>query len=253
MTMTEELPLNMLIIGPPKAGKSWMSATTPPPRLMIDLEGRSRYTPAGKDAIFWNGEDDPMTLGKSPSRTYILQTTDLAKLDVARQWLRTGKHPFKSVSLDSVMELRYLVIQHLKPGVIDIPRQDWGPINKTFETNLRDLRNLTDSDDKGPTKCVLFISGAEIEIETGHIKPIVKGEVGKLVPYWMDVVAYQEAITAKGGGTPYREMHIAQRAKNDLEVGDATDRIVTKLGSPIKDGSIQLLFDTLQGKSDDTK
>lgn len=239
-----ELPLNMLIIGPPKSGKTHTSATTPAPRLLIDLEGRSQYTPEGQKAIFWNGEDDPMTLGKSESRTYILQTTDMAKLDVAIQWLRTGKHPFKSVSLDSVMELRYLVIQVLKPGVIDIPRHDWGPINKTFENILRDLRNLTSG--AGPCKCVLFISGAEIELESGHIKPIVKGEVGKLLPYWMDVVGYQETITAKGGGTPWRELHIGQRPQNDLETGDGTNRIITKLGSPIRDATIQSLYDALQ-------
>lgn len=242
--MPDELALNMLLIGPPKAGKSWMSATTPPPRLLIDLEGRSKYTPAGKDAVYWDGEEDPMKLGKSASRTYILETRDMQKLDTARQWLRTGKHPFKSVSLDSVMELRYLVIEDLKPGVINIARPDWGPINKVFETILRDIRNLTQG--IGPTKCVLFISGAEIEIESKHIKPIVKGEVGKLLPYWMDLVAYQEVITAKGGGAPYREMHIAQRPDNTLEVGDGTNRIITALGSPLRDTSIQVLYDALQ-------
>lgn len=244
-----EYPLNFLVIGPPKAGKSWLSSTTPAPRLMIDLEGRSKFTPAGKEAVFWDGEVDPLSLPKSKSRTYILETSNLATFDMALQWLRTGKAPFKSISLDSVMELRYLVISSLKPGVIDIPRHDWGPINKTFENYLRDIRNLTQNPDCA-TKCIMFISGAEVEIETGHIKPIVKGEVGKLLPYWLDVTSYMESVTTKGGGTPYRELHLAQRAQNDLEVGDGTNRIVTQLGTPLRDVTVEQLFDALQKEVD---
>lgn len=240
--------LKMLLMGPPKAGKSWLGTTTPTPRLIIDMEGRAKYTPAGKQATFWNGEDEPLKLKKSPSSTYILETTDLAVLDTARQWLRSGQHPWVSLTLDSVMELKYQVKQSKHPGAAQPSRSDWGPINITFEDNLRDLRDLTTK--PGKLRCVVFITGASLEIESGKIQPIIKGTIGTLVPYWMDVVGYLEATGSKGMVNPTRKLHLRQRPENDLEVGDGTDMIVDKLGSPIIDASIIDLFEAIQPEGD---
>lgn len=242
-----ELPLRYLLMGPPKSGKTWQSSTTPPPRLMIDLEGRARYTPSGKDAIFWDGEEDPMKLEKSKSRTYILETGEIPVLDTARQWLRTGKHPFKSISVDSIMEWKFILERYMYPGVMDLDPKTKGVINKHFEDALRDIRDLAQAP-QSPVRCIMFITGASVDPFQGHIKPIMQGRVGEAVPYWMDLVGYQETITQKNSKLVFRELHLAQRPSNDLEVGDGTNKIISSLGTPIKDATVELLYETLQGK-----
>lgn len=246
--MNEEyVPLRYLLIGPSKSGKSTQSMTTPAPRLIIDMEGRSRFTDAGKDAVFWNGTDDPLKLPKSKSRTYILETRKIATIEQALKWLKSGNHPFISIVFDSVMEARWEVTQDFYPGYTEIPRNGYGAPNKKFEFLMRSFRDLSDKESPGPIQCVMFISGANLEIESGKIKPMIKGEIGKQIPYWMDVVAYIDVEQQKGG-TPKHKSWIKQREKNDLEVGDGTKLIVETLGSPVENLSVQDMFDALQGK-----
>lgn len=239
--MADTLPLTFMLIGGPKQGKTWLSSTVPAPRLIIDLEGRARYTPNGEKASFWNGVDDPMKINpKSPSSTYILETTDIQVLDTARQWLRTGKHPFKSIVLDSVMELRYYIIQSFFPGAIEIPRQQWGKPNNSLEQALRDLKHMVLSKDN-PCKCMVFVTGATTDIESGKVKPLVKGTVGELAVYWMDVVGYLHYDPK----TMKRYLYIGPNPM-EAEVGDGTNRIITKLGGKIVDPDFEVVFNALQ-------
>lgn len=218
---------------------------------MVDLEGRCRYTPQAKDAVFWNGEDDPMSLPKSASRTYILETVDLGKLSIAKQWLQTLKVPWKSISIDSAMEWKYLIENDLYPGRSELEPKEKGKINKVFEEAIRSIRDLT-TDPKSPVKCVMIISGASTDPFSGHIKPIITGKIGELLPYWMDLVGYQEAVTKMGSKIVKRELHLAQRSQNDLEVGDGTNRIIQKLGSPLYDPTVEELYNALQDEKTKT-
>lgn len=235
-----ELPLTFMLIGPPKAGKDWLSATAPKPLLIIDIEGRARYTPQGQKATFWDGVNDPMELEKSESQTYILQSTEVPVIDTALRWLRTGKHPFKSLALNSVMEYRYIVIQSVYPGVQDIPRNAWGKPNSILEQALRDMRNLAMSQ-SNPINCVIFVTGATTDIESGKVKPMVRGTVGELSIYWMDLVGY----LTYDSKTMKRVLYIGPNPM-DAEVGDATNRIVTKLGVKITDPDVTTMYEALQ-------
>lgn len=222
-----------------------MGTTGPAPRLILDFEGRARYSPNGQGAVFWNGEDEPLTLEKSPTRTHILETKSLPVLDMALQWIRSGKHPWKTLTMDSIMELKYLVKQGSHPGAAIPARHEWGPINSIYEDKLRQMRDVTD-DPANPINCVVFITGAQYDIESQRIKPILKGAIGDLIPYWLDLSTYQESILLKGAKEPIRKVWLRQREENDLEVGDGTNRIVTALGSPVTDPTVEIFYNALQ-------
>lgn len=242
-----DLPMSFLLCGPPKSGKTRLGATTPEPRLIVDLEGRARYGPEGKGAVFWDGSEEPLKLAKSSTRTYILQTKKLNVIDQAQQWLRSGKHPWKSFTLDSTMELKYMVKQAQFPGAVEPNRTQRGGINIVYENYLRVFRDILD-DPANPLKCGVFITGASYDSDSERIRPILQGVIGEMIPYWMDIVGYLEAVTMKGVTEPVRKLHLKQRKENDLEVGDGTDRIVTKLGSPIDSPNITSMWDALQAE-----
>ena len=92
--------LTMLVHGPSKAGKSLLGASTPAPRLLLDVEAAHRFLPI--KSVIW----DP----KGPPPVYD-GTWDTAVVNVrvwndalaALSWLQSGKHPFKSAIIDSVM------------------------------------------------------------------------------------------------------------------------------------------------------
>ena len=236
--------LSALVIGPSGHGKSWLGSTTPPPRLIIDLEGRAKYTPNGRGASEWDGVSDPMKLPKSKTRTYILRTTDLDDVAMARQWLRSGKHPFKSVTMDSLMEAQMRASKDLRPNVRDIFRpQDWGMLLRSMEDVVRDVRDLTMEPASG-IKCAVFIAGVQYDQEAGFQRPLMSGSITKRVPYWMDLVGYFEKVRLEDG-TLERRLWIDQRPENDLEVKDGTDDIIRKFGGCLIAPTFQEMYDAL--------
>lgn len=245
--MTEPT-LAALIIGPSGAGKSWLASTTPPPRLIIDLEGRARYTPNGRGATPWDGVSDPMKLAKSSTRTYILRAKTLVQLDTARQWLRSGKHPFKSVSVDSLMEAQIRVSEQIRPGLQALRLQDFGDLLRQMQVFTREIRDMVEEPATG-IKCVVFIAGAKRD-DDGYIRPLMQGQIAKNLPYWMDVVGYMEKVRTDANIT-VRRLWLDQwaDANTQLEVKDGTDYITSALGTCIADPTIEMMYSVLPGEA----
>jgi len=239
--------LNALVIGPSGAGKSWLASTTPPPRLIIDLEGRARYSPNGRQATPWDGVSDPMQLAKSPTRTYVLRAQTLPQLDTARQWLRSGKHPFRSVSVDSLMEAQIRVAEQIRPGLQSLRIQDFGDLNRHMQVFVREIKDMTEEPATG-VRCAVFIAGAKQD-EDGHIRPLMQGQIARNTPYWMDVVGYLEKVRLDNGAV-VRRLWLDQRPENDLEVKDGTHFITERFGPCILDPNIETLYGALPGASD---
>lgn len=245
----KEPTLSSLIIGPSGHGKSWFGSTTPPPRLILDLEGRAKYTPNGKDATLWDGRTPPMSLPRSPSRTYIVDLTeDIGALDLIHQWLRSGEHPFKSVTVDSLMEVQYQAAQSVVPGTKAFRTQDWGTLLREMEAFVRKMTDLL----KYPStkvRCMVFIAGCITR--DGYQKPLMQGQITTKVPYWMDLVGYMEKVRMEGSGKTQRRLWIDQRPENDLEVKDGTDAIISAHGACIvlgergEEPTFETLYDAL--------
>lgn len=226
-----------LVEGTSKSGKTHLAAGAAPPRLFIDLEGRAQFTPAGQQATFWNGADDPLKLKQSPSRTYILDTRDIDILGMALQWLRTGKHQFRSIILDSAMELRSQAIYKVVPGIVKPERNQYGEINKITEGILKDIYELPKSASPGPCECVIVLTGAEYSEGINKIVPLGLGSYSQMLPHKMDAVMYLEE---KRG----RRIWLANNSEGTLCVGDGFGGILVKKFGPtvaVPDGPNQIL------------
>jgi len=223
--MIEDPTLTSLIIGPSGHGKSWLGATTPPPRLIIDLEGRAKYTPNGRGATQWDGLSDPMQLARSSTRTYVVTVTDMRTLQTIRQWLRSGKHPFVSVTMDSLMEAQMRTTADIVPGAAALRQQDFGTLLREMQMMVREVRDLTLEPATG-VKCVVLIAGAKDDM--GFKRPLMQGQINTQLPYFLDLVGYLEKLSTENGIV--RRLWIDQRPQNDLEVKDGTDAISKRFG-----------------------
>lgn len=118
--------LTMLIHGDSGVGKSWLADTAPAPRLILDLEGRAKYTPS-QPKIGWDVRAGGPPAADGSWNTCVAAVPDFETLKIAYQWLRSGQHHFTSIIVDSLMEAQKRCIDSFA-GVAALDQQDWGTL-----------------------------------------------------------------------------------------------------------------------------
>lgn len=240
--------LTALVYGQSGFGKSWVGATVPPPRLILDLEGRAGYTPNGEEAVYWDGVSDPMQLDRSPTRTYIVTVTDVGLLDSVNGWLRSGQHPFLSVTVDSLMFAQMKTSYKIRPGVSDFLREaDWGVLLRTMERLVIDLHDMT-MIDRTKLKCVVFIAGSTSK--NGFFEPMMQGQIGAKLPYLVDLSGYLDNVR-NGEGQLVRQLIIEPYPDFGIRaVKDGTHKIRTTFGGVIPDPNFEAFYEALRGRKE---
>ncbi len=195
----------MLVHGESGVGKSWLADTVPGPRLILDSEGRAKYTVSGPK-IVWDPMRDEPPVYDGTWQTCVVTVTHFDQMQQVYTWLRSGKHPFVSVSVDSLMEIQKRCIDAVA-GVNQLTQQDWGTVLRRLEALVRAYRDLTLIHDN-PVSVVCFIVGT---VEHDSVRrPLLQGALRNTVPYYLDVVGYvftQATVNADGTpGDPKRVM-----------------------------------------------
>lgn len=187
--------LSVIVHAPAKVGKSTLSTTAPPPILVLDAEGGWRFV---REAGYQSGvklrriEWDPVA-GPPPrwDGTWDFCHTmvrDWRTLATAYQWLTyVDQHDFRSVILDSVTESQRKLKSQLR-GMEQMRIQDWGDLLNHMDKLIRDMRDLTLLPPPSPVKFVMFI--AETELKNGAWQPAMQGQIGRIMPYVVDICGY---------------------------------------------------------------
>jgi len=154
--------------------------------LILDAEGGSRFIKANRKHKKWN----PLTDGAPPEAdgtwdACFVQVTDWKTLYAAYQWLASGKHPFKSVVLDSLTEAQKRLVDDVA-GTDQPTLQDWGTIGRNFEDIVRKFRDLTFH----PTNPVSVVMLCLAHLRDGETRPFLKGAIELTLPAFVDVVGY---------------------------------------------------------------
>lgn len=196
--------LSFFVHGLAKAGKSSLGDSGPQPRLIVDVEGTSIWTPSRK--TYWNPTretppqlDRRMTAGYgTPSFTpswesCIVMATDANTVFSTYQTLVSGRHPFNSLSMDSVTEVQQRVIDGLSKGFGKIGRDEWGELLRRVMKMARDYRDLITNPVK-PLWSVCFISGTHWNRDTLKWEPLMQGQIQDFFPYYVDVLGYLGAM-----------------------------------------------------------
>jgi hypothetical protein len=186
-----------------KAGKSTLSDTGPQPRLVIDIEGASWLTPSRK--TWWDPRRQPvpqppgrhLTAGYGPVsqtpewETCIALCPEAPMIEPVYQVLNSGRHPFNSLSVDSLTEMQQRIIDQ-RSGFKKVERDDWGALLREISGRTRRFRDLTSHPVK-PLWSVSFVCGTRFFHDVQKFRPLVQGRVGDFLPYYVDVLGYLEA------------------------------------------------------------
>lgn len=184
--------INAVIYGESGAGKSFVADTAPGPRLILDAEGGSEFTPSWPK-VMWNPNSyaPPGMQGCEPGQEQLTETTrvivrDWQTLTRVYQWLDSGNHGFQSVVMDSLTEIQ----KRCKDKITTtggMQTQDWGQLLNDMEILVRQFRDLKHHPVR-PLRAVIVL--ALIGEKDGRYRPLVQGGLMKTLGGYYDVVGY---------------------------------------------------------------
>lgn len=178
--------LSFLFHGFAKAGKSSLADSGPAPRLIVDIEGTSYWTPSRK--IFWEPEREPVPRPDGTWDSCVVVSREARSIQAVFRVLNTGHHPFNSVAVDSVTEFQQRIIDDLV-GWKKVDRDAWGTLLRQVSWATRQWRDLITHPVR-PLWSVSFVAGTHWDGRTGKWRPLVQGQVGDFLPYYVDVLGY---------------------------------------------------------------
>jgi hypothetical protein len=176
--------LSILIHGPSKAGKSFFSISAPGPRLLLDAEHGHKFLPI--KIRYWDPvvEAPPEYDGSWDTCVVVVRNYDTVLRTY--QWLLSGKHPFKSLIIDSISEVQQKCLEQLA-GREQLKMQQWGELLRHMTGLMRDIRDLT----MHPTNPLTAVVITAMTVhKDGKWRPYLQGGSGISAPYYWDVTGY---------------------------------------------------------------
>ena len=132
INLETENEMKVLVYGPNGTGKTYMTGTFPGPVLVLDINEKGTKSLIGTGA-----------------KKREIQTFEMFQM--AYWYLKSGKHPYKTVVLDNVTTLQEMAMRYVmgKEADIDISKdmemptkRDWGGLSQVMKRWLIDFRNL---------------------------------------------------------------------------------------------------------------
>lgn len=234
-----ERALSLVIHASAKQGKSSLSVTAPAPRVYLDVESAARFLASdGRiKAIKWDPKDPPPEYDGTWD-TAVVSTRDFATVERVYEWLNSGKHPFKSLIIDSISELQTRVVDNLT-GRKQPTMQQWGGVYRDVGGLIRDVRDLTMHPTK-PLEAVVVV--AMTRLIDGKYVPWCQGQLQTVLPYLLDATAYLYVDNDPETGKPIRML--LTQPTNEFEAGN---RVGNKWPIVIAEPNISDMIDAVFG------
>jgi hypothetical protein len=231
----EHWGINALIHGPSKGGKSWLGDTTPAPRLVLDAEAGSRFTPSKKRR--WDPVSEKPPEPDGTWDTALVSVRDFRTLTKAYEWLAAGVHPFRSVVMDSVSEVQQKCVDDIA-GTNIMQTQDWGQLLRIVSDVVRKFRDLI-THPTHPLDAVILIAMTRQKNDVWE--PYVQGQLATVLPYFFDICAYLAPVTNPETGEIIRRLFIGSFP------GYVTgERVGGSLGSYIDNPRVDQMMETVR-------
>lgn len=240
--------ISILVHADTKVGKSTFGNTTPAPRLLLDAEAAYRFLPGTK--VFWNPmTEEPPAPGRGRTgpmasdpvedvdwETCVVVVREYSVLTRAYEWLNSGMHHFRSVTIDSISEVQKKLKDSIK-GSIDeeMNYKRWGMLLDHMEKLARDFRDLTEHPTKPLEAVVLTSMTAQ---KDGKWRPYVQGQLATTMPYFLDVIGYMYVLEIPAEdptqpATKHRTLFVGKH--QDFEAGE---RVQGRLSDVVLDPTV---------------
>lgn len=235
--------MSVLVHGPTKVGKSTFAITAPYPRLMIDVEAGHRFLAI--NAVKW----DPMTqeppLADGTWDTCVVDCRDYATLLKAYEYLKLGRHQFRSLIVDSLSELQTRCKEQIA-GRQQLKMQDWGELGRVFKGLMCDLRDLTEHATNPLEAVILTAMSREVN---GQMVPYLEGASGTTAPYYFDVIAYLCKETYPHPDPTQLPYMVRRMYVDEYQRALVGERVRGKLGTVIEqaDMNVEVMLDKVFG------
>lgn len=230
--------LTAVIHGDSGVGKSWFGDTVPGPRLILDVEGGTRYTKSRK--VKWDPRTAPNDLTLTENDSAVVRILEFGDLSLVVQWLRSGQHPFKSVVIDSLTEAQTRCMKGITGPGITPETSHWGRLLIDMKDLVMDMKDLRDHP-TNPLQAVIFICGSQEK--SGKVRPHVQGQLQLSLPYQVDVLGYLYVMQDETGAL--RRMLLIQPRPN-IDAKDRTDDLTQTFGDIISDPDVPKLLAALE-------
>jgi hypothetical protein len=175
--------MRLLIHGLPKAGKSSLADTGPAPRLVLDVETAAMWTPSRK--VFWNPARETCPVPDGTWDTCVVIIHDYNELFTLLRFLQAGRHPFNSISMDSVTTIQQRVINSLA-GIRKVERDQWGQLLRVINNVIGGYGDLVTHPVR-PVWAVTFVCGTALDYTSRKWRPLLQGQSQSYVPYVPEV------------------------------------------------------------------
>lgn len=186
--MTNQPGMSILVHSLAKVGKTSLGETTPAPRLFLDAEMGASHLASRK--VFWDPNKYAPPEADGTWDTCIVSVQDYQTVTRALEYLVAGKHPFRSVIIDSLSETQSRKIDAVS-GTSAPELRDWGVIFRDVYATVRRFRDLTRHPTK-PLDVVMFIAMTR-QRDNVYI-PYIQGQLSDTAPYVPDVLAYLQIV-----------------------------------------------------------
>lgn len=189
--------LSTVIHADSKIGKSTLACTAPPPLVVFDVEGSTKFLPMR--VVPWDPKRGGPPAWDGTWEACMVIVNDFDTLVHGRTWLESGQHHFRSIVVDSISEMQRKLKDVISPAAKFL-QDDWGELLRRMDFELRGFRNLT-LHPLNPMLMAVFV--AETRLEEGRYIPSVEGGIRRNLPYWFDLVGYlQSSQVRDAAGAP---------------------------------------------------
>ena len=233
--------LSLLVYGASKCGKSSLSVTSPQPRLYLDVEFGHKFLPI--NVKYWDPRVDAPPEYDGTWDTCVVPVRDYDVMLQTYAWLQSGRHPFKSVVIDSISELQVKCIDKIT-GTEQMKMQHWGDLLRHMSGLLRDLRDLT-MHPTNPLEAVVLTSMAR-EGGDGKYHPYLQGQVATIAPYLFDVIGFMRVEEFPHPDPTQPAYKVRRMYVESTSFAEAGERVQGRLGSIVEQAELNI--ETMLGK-----
>jgi len=183
--------IKALIFGKPGSGKTTFASTAPKPIFLSAEAGLLSIADKAPDAII---------------------VKSLQDLQDAHHYLKTVKHDYQTVIIDSITEINEIIKAEIeRKNNRAIRRDDWGEVSTKIKRVIRDFRDL-------PMHCI-FLAQENVEKDEDtviRIYPSLNGKSATEIAAACDVVGYLEIDKTLGERYMVVKEHAVLATKNRL-------------------------------------